>query len=156
LHKSLHYTRGTGVKTYAKGGADAQLGEKQWMWRHLRSERASTSFQMRHSQGMTFPIALSTSPSSPSCVSAGQNPRSLTSICYEWVTSQHLPNRVMLQLCVVLFNDSLLRIPPIIWWENRFNTTEVKSTVQVSLIAVREGVVRQSVMSVPPRCRSLP
>jgi hypothetical protein len=29
LHKSLHYTRGTGVKTYAKGGADAQLGEKQ-------------------------------------------------------------------------------------------------------------------------------
>jgi hypothetical protein len=37
----------------AKGGADAQLGEKQWMWRHLRPERATTSFQMRHSQGMT-------------------------------------------------------------------------------------------------------
>jgi hypothetical protein len=44
---------GTGVKTNAKGGADAdvQLGEKQWMWRHLRPERATTSFQMRHSQG---------------------------------------------------------------------------------------------------------
>jgi hypothetical protein len=40
------------------------------MWRHLRPERVTTSFQMRHSQGMTFPIALSTSPSSPSCVSA--------------------------------------------------------------------------------------
>jgi hypothetical protein len=61
---------GTGVKTNAKGGADAQLGEKQWMWRHLHPERATTSFQMRHSQGMTFPIALSTSPSSPSYVSA--------------------------------------------------------------------------------------
>jgi hypothetical protein len=59
-----------GMKTNAKGGADAQLGEKQCMWRHLRHERATTSFQMRRSQGMTFPIALSTSPSSPSCVSA--------------------------------------------------------------------------------------
>jgi hypothetical protein len=57
---------GTGVKTNAKGGADAQLGEKQWMWRHLRPERATTSFQMCHSQCMTFPIALLTSPSSPS------------------------------------------------------------------------------------------
>jgi hypothetical protein len=58
---------GTGVITNAKGGADKQLGEKQWMWCYLRPERATTSFQMRHSQGMTFPIALSTS--SPSCVS---------------------------------------------------------------------------------------
>jgi hypothetical protein len=33
---------GTGVKT------NAQLGEKQWLWRHLRPERATTSFQMRH------------------------------------------------------------------------------------------------------------
>jgi hypothetical protein len=61
---------GTGVKTNAKRGADAQLGEKQWMWRHLRPERATTSFQMRHSQGVTLPIALLTSPSSQSCVSA--------------------------------------------------------------------------------------
>jgi hypothetical protein len=61
---------GTGVKTNAKGGTDAQLCENQWMWRHLRPERATTSFQMRHSQGVTFPIALSTSLSSPSCVSA--------------------------------------------------------------------------------------
>jgi hypothetical protein len=60
---------GTGVKTNAKGGADAQPSEKQGMWRHLRPERATTSFQMHHSQGMTFPIALSTSPPSPSCVS---------------------------------------------------------------------------------------
>jgi hypothetical protein len=44
-----------GVNTSAKGGADAQLGEKQLMWRHLLPERASTSFQMRHSQGMTCP-----------------------------------------------------------------------------------------------------
>jgi hypothetical protein len=28
---------GPGVKTNAKGGADAQLGEKQWMWHHLAS-----------------------------------------------------------------------------------------------------------------------
>jgi hypothetical protein len=46
------------------------LGEKQWMWCHLHPKRATTSFQMRHSQGTTFPIALSTSPSSLSCVSA--------------------------------------------------------------------------------------
>jgi hypothetical protein len=42
---------GTVVKTNAIGGADAQLGEKQWMWRHLHPEIATTSFQMRHSQG---------------------------------------------------------------------------------------------------------
>jgi hypothetical protein len=53
------------VKTDPKYGADAQLSEK-----HLCPETATTSFQMRHSQGMTFSIALSTSPSSPSCVSA--------------------------------------------------------------------------------------
>jgi hypothetical protein len=40
---------GTDVKTNTKGGADAQLCEKQCMWRHLRPERATTSFQMRHS-----------------------------------------------------------------------------------------------------------
>jgi hypothetical protein len=40
---------GTGVKTNAKGGADAQLGEKIWMW---RPERATTSLQMRHSQNV--------------------------------------------------------------------------------------------------------
>jgi hypothetical protein len=44
--------------------------KKQWIWHHLHPERAMMLFQMRHSQGMTFPIALSTSPSSPSCVSA--------------------------------------------------------------------------------------
>jgi hypothetical protein len=37
---------------------------------NVRPERATTSLQVRHSQWMTFPIALSTSPSSPSCVSA--------------------------------------------------------------------------------------
>jgi hypothetical protein len=36
----------------------------------LRPERATTSFQMRRSQGMTFAIALSMSTSSPTCVSA--------------------------------------------------------------------------------------
>jgi hypothetical protein len=55
------------VKTNAKGGADTQLDEKHEC---DVTESATTSFQMRHSQGMTFPIALSTSPSSPSCVSA--------------------------------------------------------------------------------------
>jgi hypothetical protein len=35
------------MKTNTKGGADAQLGE--WMRRHLRPERATMSFQMRHS-----------------------------------------------------------------------------------------------------------
>jgi hypothetical protein len=30
---------GTGVKTNAKGGADAQLGERQWMWHHSWKSR---------------------------------------------------------------------------------------------------------------------
>jgi hypothetical protein len=57
-------------KLNTNGGADALLGEKQWMWRHLHPERATTSFQMRPSQSMMFPIALSTLPSSLCCVSA--------------------------------------------------------------------------------------
>jgi hypothetical protein len=48
----------------------------------------------------------------------GRNPRSLTSICYEWVTSQYLPNMVMLQLCVVLYKDSLLRTMSLIIHES--------------------------------------
>jgi hypothetical protein len=35
-------------------------------------------------------------------------PVPFASICYEWVTSRHVPNMVMLQLCVVLYKDSLL------------------------------------------------
>jgi hypothetical protein len=35
------------VKTNRKGGAVAQLCEKQWMWCHLRLERATMSLQMR-------------------------------------------------------------------------------------------------------------
>jgi hypothetical protein len=71
---------GTGVKTNAKGGADAQLGEKQWMWltswkshdvvpNSQGMTQSATESANETWVGMTFPIALSTSPSSPSCVS---------------------------------------------------------------------------------------
>jgi hypothetical protein len=52
--------------------------------------------------------SLATSQLSPGSSLQRVSVRPFTSICYECVTSQHLPNMVMLQLCVVLM-DSLLR-----------------------------------------------
>jgi hypothetical protein len=46
-------------ETNAKGGADAQLGEKQWMWRHIRPEIATTSFQCVIHKAWRFPLLCS-------------------------------------------------------------------------------------------------
>jgi hypothetical protein len=47
-----------------------KLTQKVALTHNSHPERATTSFQMRHSQGMMFPIALSTSSLLLSCVSA--------------------------------------------------------------------------------------